>query len=76
MRSQDSSQSWSNVMKANATSVALRDRVSNDGGTGYGMEAAGWNPYDVWLSRIKEPRDHAASSPASASLNPASNMPG
>jgi hypothetical protein len=58
MRNQEFSMSWSDVMKASAA-VALHARASSDEGIVLGMQAASWDPYEVWLSRIKKPRDRA-----------------
>jgi hypothetical protein len=46
-------------MKASAT-VALRDRVANDEGIFRGTQPGSWDPYEVWLTRVKQPRDRAA----------------
>lgn len=66
--------SWSDVMKANAA-VVLRDRGSGDEDVVLGMRAASWDPYEVWLSRIKQPRDRAAISLAAGFSNPTSELP-
>jgi hypothetical protein len=46
-------------MKASAN-VALRDRASGDEEIVPATQATGWDPAEVWLSRIKRPRDRAA----------------
>jgi len=46
-------------MKASAD-VALRDRASGDEELIVGTQVTGWDPGEVWLSRIKRPRDRAA----------------
>jgi hypothetical protein len=48
-------------MKASAD-VALRDRATGDEDIVPAMQATGWDPAEVWLSRIKRPRDRAAMS--------------
>ena len=41
--------------------AASRDRVS-DGATGqHSGPSTSWDPYEVWLNRVKRPRDLAAS---------------
>lgn len=59
MNNQDSSRSWPEATKASAD-VALRDRASGDEEVILGTQATGWDPREVWLSRIKQPRDRAA----------------
>jgi hypothetical protein len=59
MNSQESHSSWPEAMKASAD-VALRDRASGDEETTLATQATGWDPAEVWLSRIKRPRDRAA----------------
>jgi hypothetical protein len=51
--------SWAESMKASA-SVVLRDGAANDEGIIPGTQAASWDPYEVWLTRVKQPRDRAA----------------
>lgn len=59
MNSQESSRSWPQAMTASAD-VALRDRATGDEDINPAMQATGWDPAEVWLSRIKRPRDRAA----------------
>ena len=51
--------SWAEAMKASAT-VVLRDRSANDEGIIRGTPPASWDPYEVWLTRVKQPRDRVA----------------
>ena len=51
------------------------DAASNDGGTGdeaatRGTTAASWDPYEVWLTRVKQPREHAARVAAARGARP------
>ena len=39
--------------------VALRDRAANDERVFRGTQSASWDPYEVWLTRVKQPRDRA-----------------
>jgi len=48
-------------MKGNAT-VALLEHVATDRGAFRRTPVASWDPFDVWLTRIKQPRDRAANS--------------
>jgi hypothetical protein len=59
MNNQDSRRSWPEPMKTGAE-IALRDRSSGDEEIIPGTQATGWDPGEVWLSRIKQPRDRAA----------------
>ena len=59
MNNQESSRSWPQAMKASAD-VALRDRATGDEDIVPAMQPTGWDPAEVWLSRIKRPRDRAA----------------
>ena len=51
--------SWSEAMKENAR-VASRDRVSADANVVRSAPSNSWDSYEVWLSRVKQPRDRAA----------------
>jgi hypothetical protein len=51
--------SWAESMKASAAAV-LRDRAANDEGIIRDTQPASWDPYEVWLTRVKQPRDRAA----------------
>jgi hypothetical protein len=74
MRNQESIMSWPDVVKASAATV-LRDRASGDEEVVIGTQAAGWDPYEVWLSRIKKPRDRAAISLAGRDSSLMSDLP-
>ena len=52
--------SWAQAMRENAR-VASRDRVSADANVVRSAPSTSWDPYEVWLSRVKQPRDRAAS---------------
>lgn len=40
--------------------VAVRDPVPVAGGVGAAaLQASTWDPYEVWLTRVKQPRDRA-----------------
>lgn len=52
--------SWAEAMKENAR-VASRDRVSAAANVVRSAPSTSWDPYEVWLSRVKQPRDRAAS---------------
>jgi hypothetical protein len=59
--------SWSETMKGNAT-VASLEHVANDESVFRRTQATSWDPFEVWLTRIKQPRDRTAkSAPADTS---------
>jgi hypothetical protein len=74
MRNQEFTMRWPDVVKASAAAVS-RDRASGDEETVIGTQAAGWDPYEVWLSRIKKPRDRAAVSLAACDSSLISDLP-
>lgn len=53
--------SWAETMKGNAT-VAFLEHVANNESVFHRTPAASWDPFEVWLTRIKQPRERAASS--------------
>jgi hypothetical protein len=53
--------SWSETIKGNAT-VASLEHVAKDERVFRRTQAASWDPFEVWLTRIKQPRDRAAKS--------------
>jgi hypothetical protein len=52
---------WAETMKGNAT-VALLEHVAYDKSVSGATQAGSWDPFEVWLTRIKQPRDRAAKS--------------
>ena len=58
---------WAEAMKGNAT-VAMLEHVAYDASVSRATQAVSWDPFEVWLTRIKQPRDNAAkSAPAGTS---------
>lgn len=51
--------SWAEAMKENAR-AASRDRVCAGANVLRSAPAASWDPSEVWLTRVKQPRDHAS----------------
>ena len=51
--------SWSETIKGNAT-VASLEHVAKDERVFRRTQAASWDPFEVWLTRIKQPRDSSA----------------
>jgi len=46
-------------MKGNST-LALPEPIANDAIVSRRTQAASWDPFEVWLTRIKQPRDNSA----------------
>lgn len=59
---------WAETMKGNAT-VALLAHVRDDASIFRRRQAAAWDPFEVWLTRNKQPRDSAASSAPAGTLS-------
>jgi len=51
--------SWAEAMKENAK-AASRDRGSADAHDLRSAPSTSWDSYEVWLTRVKQPREHAA----------------
>ena len=47
---------WATTMAGNANNAA-NSRVLNDEIAPGDVESGSWNPHQVWLTRIKQPRD-------------------
>ncbi len=50
---------WADTMKANGN-VTSSQRYPDDSNVIGGAPPATWDPYEVWLTRIKQPRERAA----------------
>ena len=53
--------SWAENMKGNVT-VAFLEHVANDESVFRRTQATSWEPFEGWLTRIKQPRDSSAES--------------
>ena len=51
--------SWAEAMKENAK-AASRDRVSGGANVLRSTPPTSWDPDEVWLTRVKHPREHDA----------------
>lgn len=49
--------SWAEAMKENAK-AASRDRVSGGANVLRSAPSTSWDPVQVWLTRVKQPREH------------------
>ena len=59
---------WAETMKRNAT-IAVLTHVADDESASRRLLAASWDPFEVWLTRIKQPRDSAAASAPAGTSN-------
>lgn len=50
---------WADTMR-DIAEVASRDHGSAGDDVAIGAPSASWDPYDVWLTRVKQPRERAA----------------
>jgi hypothetical protein len=50
---------WEDAMKDNAN-VASSDRAFTDGSAMRSTASTSWDPHEVWLTRVKQPRELAA----------------
>jgi hypothetical protein len=55
-------------MQGNANAAVLAD-VTDDASIPRRTQAASWDPFEVWLTRIKQPRDSAAGYAPAGTLN-------
>jgi hypothetical protein len=47
---------WAKTMAENADDAA-NNRVSGDDSAQRNVESGSWDPHQVWLTRVKQPRD-------------------
>ena len=59
---------WSETMKGNAT-VASLEHFANDESVYRRTQATSWDPFEVWLTRIKQPRDSTVKSAPAGTSN-------
>lgn len=52
--------SWSEALKELAN-VDPRDNLSTDANVDRSTSSTTWDPHEVWLTRVKRPREQAAS---------------
>lgn len=57
---------WSDTMKENANRMSREPFVMPD--DLHDTTSLAWDPHDVWLTRVKQPRDRAAIRAMAASL--------
>jgi hypothetical protein len=63
---------WSDAMKDNADLLA-RDHSFTNASDMQRAESTSWDPHEVWLTRIKQPRDRAAGRAMAAAARQAGN---
>jgi hypothetical protein len=59
---------WAETMKDNPTGASL-ENVASDEAISRVTQVASWDPFEVWLTRIKQPRDSAIKSAAAGVPN-------
>jgi hypothetical protein len=59
----------------NNANVASRDRAATDDSVMPGTGSTSWDPHEVWLTRVKQPRDRAARLLADNAMNPTRKLP-
>jgi len=64
---------WSDTMKENAIRVS-RERTFTDTNDLQDAASIAWDPREVWLTRVKQPRDLAAVRVMAGTLNQASKQ--
>jgi hypothetical protein len=60
MKGHQEGRGWRETMRAEATTVSNAGSAAESGGHGAGGPVAivrAWDPYEVWLKRVKQPRD-------------------
>lgn len=65
---------WSDTMKENAVRVS-RERAFTDPDDMRDAASTAWDPREVWLTRVKQPRDLAAVRAMAATLNQYGKQP-
>jgi len=56
------------AVQGNVT-VALLERVADDANVARAAQAVSWDPFEVWRTRIKQPRDRAVKSARAGTSN-------
>ena len=65
---------WAEAMKETAD-AASQDRVSTDANVMRSAIPASWHPHEVWLTRVKQPRDLAVRRVTSNAVNHERTLP-
>ena len=47
---------WANTMASNADDAA-NNRIHSDDSAQHNVVSGSWDPHQVWLTRVKQPRD-------------------
>jgi len=66
--------SWAEAMKEHA-SVASTDRVTTDPNVQRSTTSTTWDPHAVWLTRVHQPREQAASRGTSSAKSQVRRQP-
>lgn len=65
---------WAEAMKANAK-AASRDRLADNANVLRSTPSTSSDPHEVWLTRVKQPREHAADRFAARAECPVRSLP-
>jgi len=63
---------WTDTMKENANRVSREPFATPD--DIHAAPSMAWDPHDVWLTRVKQPRDRAATRAMAATLQQAGKL--
>lgn len=66
--------SWEEAMKEQA-GLALQDRYSAEANTIRSTTSTAWDPHEIWLTRVKQPREQAAGRVGSSAESQVSRLP-
>ncbi|MEY2919295.1 MAG: hypothetical protein RL261_600 [Pseudomonadota bacterium] len=66
---------WASTMAGNADN-AESNRISSDDSAQDGVSSGSWDPHQVWLTRVKQPRDNRPRLPARSAHKLAIESPG
>jgi hypothetical protein len=72
-KAQGTPMSWADTVKATAL-AALAERTSTAGRISVDT-AWSWNPHDVWLTRVSQPRELTAPTAKSGAMTPPRHAP-
>lgn len=66
---------WATTMAGNADNAA-NDRIPAEDNAQDGVESGSWSPHQVWLTRIKQPRDSQQALPGRSAMKLTIQSPG
>jgi hypothetical protein len=66
---------WANTMAGNADAAA-NNRIPGDESAQDGVQTGSWDPHQVWLTRVKQPRDSRQRLPEQSAMKLTIQSPG